>query len=320
MITDLHTHLWHSPDQLGPQIAAQIRARFAERPDRLDAGPLAHEAAMEPVDAVVVLGFRSRYLGAEVPNELIGEYVRRRPEKFIGFASLDPTDPDCMAELQRLRSMKLSGVTISPANQDFHPADTRAMQVYEACEAMGLPVLVHHGTHLTAASKMEYVQPHLFDEVARTFGKLHLVIAHCGHPWIDETLVLVGKHEHVFAEISDLVARPWPLYNVLLMAHQSDVMEKLLFGSGFPYYTPAEAIETIYSLNRFTHSTGLPTVPREKLRSIVERDALACLGLHRAPVVGNGNTPPHAYRTQGEQPVEATADPHAKDATEENIE
>jgi predicted TIM-barrel fold metal-dependent hydrolase len=296
MIIDLHTHLWHSPDQLGPQIAAQVRSVFADRPDRLDAGPLAHEAAMEPVDMAVVLGFKSRYLGADVPNELIAEYVQRQPEKYIGFAAIDPTDPSYMAELERLPAMRMSGVTISPANQDFHPADTRAMRLYETCEAMGLPVLVHHGTHLTAAAKLEYVQPHLFDEVARSFGKLRLVIAHCGHPWIDEALVLIGKHEHVYAEISDVVSRPWPLYNVLLMAHQMEVMEKLLFGSGFPYLTPQEAIETIYSLNRFTHSTGLPAVPREKLRSIVERDTLACLGLKRGNTVPSGGRATKPFR------------------------
>ncbi len=301
MILDLHTYLWHSPDQLGPRIAAQVRARFADRPERLDAGPLAHEAAMQPVDMAVVLGFRSRYLDADVPNELIAEYIQRQPERLIGLAAIDPTDPGYMDELEGLEAMGFSGVTISPANQDFHPADTRAMRLYEACEAKGLPVLAQHGTHLTAAAKLEYIQPHLFDEVARTFGGLRLVIAHCGHPWVDEALVLVGKHEHVYAEISDVVSRPWPLYNVMLMAHQVEVMDKLLFGSGFPYFTPQEAIETVYSLNRFTHSTGLPTVPREKLRGIVERDALEALGLKRGGARTTHRRNGHPYRTGVEE-------------------
>ena len=36
---------------------------------------------------------------------------------------------------------------------------------------------------------------------------------------------------------------------------------------------------SIYSINTFTQGTPLPSIPREQLRSIVERDALACLGI-----------------------------------------
>jgi predicted TIM-barrel fold metal-dependent hydrolase len=126
---------------------------------------------------------------------------------------------------------------------------------------------------------MEYARPYLFDEVARSFPKLKIILAHCGHPWIDETLTLVGKHAGVYAELSNVISRSWQLYNVLLMAHQVGVIDRLLFGSDFPYFTPQEAIETMYSLNRFTQGTNLPSVPREKLRAIVERDALDALGL-----------------------------------------
>jgi len=108
---------------------------------------------------------------------------------------------------------------------------------------------------------------------------LRIVIAHGGFPWMDETLVLIGKHEHVYTELSDVVARPWQLYNLLLEAHQMDLTDHLLFGSDFPYGTPQGAIETLYSLSQLVHGTGLPSVPRQKVRGIVERDALACLGL-----------------------------------------
>ena len=281
MIVDLHTHLWQSPDQLGEQISKQLRERFAERYEMLDAGPQAHEAAMEPVDCAVVLGFRSKYLGADLPNQMLIDYVSKRPDKMIGFAGVDPTETACLPEVEQIPADGLSGITISPAAQDFHPVDTRAMAVYEACESLGLPVLLHQGTHHTRDSKMEYARPYLFDEVARTFPKLRLIVAHCGHPWIDETLTLIGKHEHVFADIANIISRPWQLYNVMLQAHQMDATDRLLFGSDFPYKTPGEAIETIYSLNRFVHGTSLPSVPREKLRAIIERDTLGCLGIKR---------------------------------------
>jgi hypothetical protein len=65
------------------------------------------------------------------------------------------------------------------------------------------------------------------------------------------------------------------------MAHQSGVAGKLLFGSNFPFSTAAEAIERLYRLNEITQGTNLPTVPRQVLRGIVERDALSALGIGR---------------------------------------
>ena len=56
-------------------------------------------------------------------------------------------------------------------------------------------------------------------------------------------------------------------------------MDKLLFGSAFPFDTPESAIENMYSVNAHSHGTQLPSVPRSQIRGIIERDALACLGL-----------------------------------------
>ena len=76
-----------------------------------------------------------------------------------------------------------------------------------------------------------------------------------------------------------MLARPWQAYNALVLAHQSQVIEKLLFGSDFPYTTVTECIESLYSLNQVAQGTNLPVIPREALRGIVERDALGLLGL-----------------------------------------
>ena len=58
-----------------------------------------------------------------------------------------------------------------------------------------------------------------------------------------------------------------------------DIQDKLLFGSGFPYAKPDACIEMLLGFNKMLINTNLPQVPREKLRSIVERDTLTLLGL-----------------------------------------
>jgi hypothetical protein len=239
-----------------------------------------HWSQATTVDKSIVLGFKSRYLQAEIPNQYVSDYVNRFPQKLIGFAGIDPTESGATGEVLSVRNdLRLRGITLSPANQDFHPADTRAMRVYAAAEELGMPVLIHPGSPFTEQSKMEFGRPALLDEVARTFPGLRLIIAQVGQPWIDETICLLGKHPNIFADVSGLLRRPWQAYNALVSAYQYGVIEKLLFGSDFPYTNATECIEALYSLNQIAHGTNLPVVPREALRGIVERDTLTLLGL-----------------------------------------
>jgi hypothetical protein len=151
------------------------------------------------------------------------------------------------------------------------------MLVYERCAELALPLFVTVEEPLTAATVLEFARPGAWDEVARALPSMPIVIGQIGHPWIDEALLLVGKHERVFADISGVAARPWQLYNALLSASSMGVMDKLLFGSGFPNESPASAIESLYSVNAYSHGTQLPSIPRSALRAIVEKDSLACL-------------------------------------------
>jgi predicted TIM-barrel fold metal-dependent hydrolase len=90
---------------------------------------------------------------------------------------------------------------------------------------------------------------------------------------------MLGKHQNVFADISGLLTRSWQAYNTLVNAYQYGVIEKLLFGSDFPYTTASDTIEALYSLNQMIQGTALPAVPREQLRGIVERDTVGLLGI-----------------------------------------
>lgn len=292
MIVDVHTHIWQSPDQLGEVDLGDVPRITRNRSSRIPfarrsvwrtvpaADPDHHWASNTAVDKSFVLAFKSRYLKAEIPNRFVAEYCSRDPDKLIGFAGIDPTEPTALAEMRFAKSdLRLRGITMSPANQDFHPCDTRAMKVYAEAERLGMPVLFHPPGQFTEGGKLEYARPYLLDEVARTFPGLRIIIAQMGQPWIDETIVLLGKHPNVYADVSGLLARPWQAYNALVSANQYGVIDKLLFGSDFPYTSATECIETLYSLNQIAQGTNLPLVPRESLRGIVERDAISLLGL-----------------------------------------
>ncbi|MHC5001402.1 MAG: hypothetical protein ACYTE1_11415 [Planctomycetota bacterium] len=90
---------------------------------------------------------------------------------------------------------------------------------------------------------------------------------------------LPGLEDHHRGDLSIQPQRVWQNYNVVVSAYEAGVMDKILFGSGFPYAEPDACIETLLGFNRMLTNTNLPQVPREKLRSIVERDALDLFGL-----------------------------------------
>ncbi len=248
--------------------------------ENLSADPGEHAAAARDVTKTLVWGFRSMHLKAEVPNAFLADYVAQHRADAVGIAAVDPAEPDVMERLANVAGRaEFAGITISPAAQGFHPADTQAYKVYAFCAERSLPIFVEGGTDFAPQTVLEFARPHLFDEIARAFPLLTIVIAAMGSPWIGETVALLTKQPRVYTDIAALLRRPWDAFQALLAAHQSGVTGKILFGSDFPFSTAAEAIERMYRINEVTHGTGLPTVPREILRSIVERDALAELGI-----------------------------------------
>lgn len=279
MIVDLHTRLWNSIDQFGPPVAEQMRRRRSEPWDDHSADPESHLEAMEPVDRAVILGYESAALGGRISHEQVAGYVSQQPDKLLGFAGIDPLARDPVMSLDNALGLGLVGVVVSPAAAGFHPTDTRAMALFEACQHNRVPVLFESGIMLARDSRMEFARPALLDEVAREFPKLKILLGSCGDPWVSEGVTLMAKHPTVYAGLAGLVGRPWQLFNALLTAHQLGTMNQVLFGSNYPHTTPEQAIKTIYSVNTLTQGTQLPSVPREQLRNIVERDAVTTLGL-----------------------------------------
>ncbi len=279
MIVDLHTRVWDSVESLGDAVAEQARRRRGGPWEPMAAAFDTHESAMSPVSFAFVHGLESELLSAHVSMKQVADTVARSPDTLLGFAGIDPSAGNPVTKLAQAVALGLVGVTISPAAAGFHPCSTGAMQLYEACEARGLPVYIEAGAHLARQARMEFGQPFLLDEVARSFPRLKLVVGGFGDPWPQQTIALLAKHPCVYTDISGLVTRPWPLYNALVSAFQAEVMQQVFFASGFPHTAPEEAIVTLYRVNTLTKGTPLPGIPREQLRGIVERETLADLGI-----------------------------------------
>ncbi|MDP7009642.1 MAG: amidohydrolase family protein [Phycisphaerales bacterium] len=279
MIIDCHTRLWSDPRQLGHEAAATL-SKGTPPTWALESGDAAtHGREMSCVDISLVHGLRAELVGANIPTELIAEFVCRDPQRRIGIAGIDPLAQSAEYDLQTALQLGLSGIAISPPLAGVHPTHSAAMKLYESCIEHSLPIIVTMPEPIPASAILDFARPVHWDEVARTFPELRIMFTQMGYPWIDELLVLSGKHPHVFAEVSGVATRPWQLYNALSTAASLGVMDRLLFGSGFPNSTPQKAIESLYSVNGSVKGTPLPAVPRSLVKQIVERDALQCLGI-----------------------------------------
>ena len=260
MIIDCHTHINFAADD--------------------DVAASEHLEAAETVDACIVLANAAE--SSEEVNKKLSEYVGKHKEKMVGFGVVEASKDN--VGVKHLTSMRdklgLKGMVLYCSRCGFHPTHSGAMKFYESAEELGLPVFFHNGgASIEAGAVLDYAQPYLLDEIARSFGGLKIVIGTMGVPFVEQTLSMAAKHENVYADLTIRPSNVWQVYNIVVAANERGVMDKLLFGSGFPMSNAGECIEALLGFNMRLADTNLPTVPRGNIQNIIERDTLELLGI-----------------------------------------
>ena len=281
MIVDVHTHIG-TADFYGDRYReGQERGAKSAQKAGLATTPTDHWEAMKAVDKAIVVGFRTELLDCAVPNDYVADYVGAHPEKLMGFMSVDPHDAQSLAEIERCcDDLGLRGIKMSPVYQGFHPLDEMALRIYNLAQDRRLPILLHQAACFNRIAPLRYGLPLYLDEVAIRFPTLTLLIAHLGYPWKAETLHVIRKHPHLFADISFACSRPWTFYNALTYYAEWNALDKLMFGSDFPAAgTPVESMAMLRSVNDVVEGTGLPRIPEREIEAIIQRNSLELLGL-----------------------------------------
>jgi uncharacterized protein len=291
MVIDIHTHAPRRRNEQDPAAAGSSDAIY--RPDKHASTahtPDSYFSALENIERAVVFNIaadprddrNNSNLQYPVPdvNDDTAAIVRANPEKLIGFLTVHPHDPEAMDEIERCtEDLGMRGIKLGPNYQNFDPLSDEAFSVFKRAEELGLPVLLHQGTSPVRFADLDFAHPRHIDRVAMAFPDLKLILAHMGHPWQIDCIVVIRKHPNVYADISAQFYRPWSSYNAFRLAHEWGVMPKLLFGSDLPIATPDETIEGTLRVNDVVEGTNLPRVPLDELEAIIHRDSLALLGL-----------------------------------------
>ena len=191
-----------------------------------------------------------------VSNSEIVEIVKQSPERFIGFASVDPHRKDAVEILEfAFEELHLAGLKLHPSKQKFYPMDAELLPLYECCIRHNKPIIFHAGISLEPNTDSKYAMPLLFEGVALSYPKLRFCLAHFGWPWVTETAALLLKYPNVYTDSGLLYfdnAREFydHVFNTTLGSHWIDrsLRHQVMFGSNNPRFEQIRMVEAIRNI------------------------------------------------------------------------
>lgn len=151
-------------------------------------------------------------------NDDVAETVKKYPKNYIGLGTVPMQDVDlAIKELERCKELGFPGVQIGSNINDQNLSKPRFFEFFEACENLGMSILVHPwemmGRDVTEkywlpwlvgmpAETARAVSSMIFGGVFERYPKLRVCFAHAGGSFIPT----IGRIEHGFNCRPDLVA------------------------------------------------------------------------------------------------------------------
>ena len=226
---------------------------------------------MDKIEKAIIFSPKYRdSIGVDGCDLVVADAVKRYPEKFIGFAYVDPRVPDYMDQLRySIKKLGLKGLKYGPIYNGVALDDPRLLEMFAFCEKEDVPVTLHMGTTFAKNAPVELGRAIHVEPMAMRFPDLKICMAHLGHPWTGECIAVVRKQPNVFTEISALYYRPWQFYNNLIACQEYKITDKVFFGTDYPFTTVEESINGLKQVNQFVIGTRLPVVSEEVIDSIL---------------------------------------------------
>ena len=160
---------------------------------------------------------------SEFLNDHIAALIQHYPKNYIGLATIPMQDSEiAIKELERAKSIGLVGIQIGSNINDENLSEEKFFPIFEACERLGMAVLIHPWQMMGFGSMEKYWLPWLVGMPAETsraacsmiFGgilerlpNLRICFSHAGGSF----LPTIGRIEHGFNSRPDLVAVDNPI-------------------------------------------------------------------------------------------------------------
>ena len=191
-------------------------------------------------------GVRRAALIASLPGDGVSvrAAVDRHPERFVGMAMVDPTDPQARDTVHDLfDSGRFAGICLFPALHHFRADAGFLYPIYEEAAAFEACVFVHFGDlKIPAFRKLSipdpvdtsFGEPSDLAQVAAEFSDVRFLVPHFGCTHHEATLELAKQRDNVFLDTSSSnawIEPPLTLGRVYRQALEALGPERLLFGT-----------------------------------------------------------------------------------------
>lgn len=172
--------------------------------------------------------------------------------------SLGSVHPFASRPEERLAQQKQAGargIKVHPAVQSVRPDHPRAMRLYRACGALGLPVLWHCGpVGIEPRLGRELSQLKHYWRAVHDHPDTIFVLGHAGALQLPMALTLARAYDNVYLEVASQ-----SLHGIRQLVDEGP-SERLMLGSDFPFYHQAMAVA-----KALLATEGKPTVRRRLL-------------------------------------------------------
>ncbi len=194
----------------------ESRPQYMKRYSQVFDMPEVSYTEAELIDKITAAGIRRGVMQAEwssgdyhMENDQVADIVRRHPELFVGFASVDAADG--MAAVDELKrcvdTLGLCGLNVQPFASRLRANHKKFYPLYLKCLEYGIPVTIHTGINYSSDRTIAYGRPIYVDEVACDFPGLKIVLNHGGWPWVHESVAIARKHRNVYIEIGGIAPK-----------------------------------------------------------------------------------------------------------------
>ncbi|MBU2547724.1 MAG: amidohydrolase family protein [Proteobacteria bacterium] len=224
-----------SPKEMGEFIAPRIRPlcmseeEFIVQLDQMEV----EKAVIFNLDEETPSGL------AGLPNDYYADIVRRHPERFVGFAGIDPLKGmDAVREIRRAYDLGLRGVAMRPFMFGLAPNHAKYYPIYSTCVELDIPIWFHLSVNYSTQT-MEVERPIYLDVVAQDFPELKMIAGHGGWPWINEMVAVAWRNPNIYIDIASYHPRHFTIpgsgWEMLLHFGNTVLQDRILFGSTWAF-------------------------------------------------------------------------------------
>lgn len=157
------------------------------------------KAVILPLDYGLAIG--EAKVSIEEQNQEYAKMAEQYPDRLIPFFGIDPRREGVLQLFEKaIDKWEMKGLKFHPTS-GFYPNDKACYPLYERCQDLNLPVIVHTGP-IFSPLKSKFAKPIYLDDVAADFPDLTLIAAHLGYGWWEEAMFLAMNKSNIYLDIA----------------------------------------------------------------------------------------------------------------------